>query len=81
MQAVPTLSDDPMNRGRLAADMNMMVVHDGKERDRHQWERLLSRCGFMLARIFETRSVMSVVEARPAPSWTVQAQVPAAGAN
>ena len=69
MQAVPTVSADPMNRGRMAADMNMMVAHDGKERGKQQWEVMLSRCGFVLTKIYETRSVMSVVEARPAPSW------------
>ena len=60
-----------MNRGRVAADMNMMVVHDGKERSRQQWAALLPGCGFELTKVYETRSVMSIVEAKPMLDWVL----------
>eukprot|EP00884_Botryococcus_braunii_P016481 jgi/Botrbrau1/3516/Bobra.341_2s0043.1 len=64
---------DPLNRGRTMSDLHMMVQHDGKERDRRQWESLLGAAGFRVARIIPTRCIFCIVEARPVPGWTAPA--------
>lgn len=58
---------DFRDRARTASDLHMMIQHDGKERNTQQWEDVLARAGFVLTRIVSTRSVFSVVEARPVP--------------
>ena len=59
---------DFRDRARTASDLHMMIQHDGMERDAQQWEHILSRAGFALTRIVSTRSIFSVVEARPLPA-------------
>ena len=60
-------TSDFMNRARCASDLHMMVQHDGKERDTHQWRSILEAAGFTMTRIVSTRSIFSVVEAVPTP--------------
>lgn len=46
----------------------MMIQHNGKERDAQQWKDILARASFALTRIVSTRSIFSIVEARPIPA-------------
>lgn len=65
--AEPVILDgDPMKRVKLNLDVNMLVIHSGKERTEEQHRHLLAQAGFELTRIVPTRSLMSVVEARRA---------------
>ena len=51
-------------RGEL--DLHMMIVSGGgKERTLPEWRRVLSASGFELSSAHPTRSLFSVLEARP----------------
>ncbi|CAK0759627.1 hypothetical protein CVIRNUC_002712 [Coccomyxa viridis] len=56
---------DYRDRVRTASDLQMMINHDGKERDAAQWAELLTKAGFQLKKIIPTRSLFSIVEAVP----------------
>ena len=47
VQAVITCNGKPTadvrDRARTASDLHMMIQHDGKERDAHQWADILSK--------------------------------------
>ena len=57
------------------ADMLMLVMAGGKERDPSQFRELLSRAGLRLVKIHRTRCPLGIVEAVVAPE---SAQSPAA---
>ena len=57
---------DPMGRIKLNLDVNMLVVHNGRERTVEEHRALLERAGFRLARVVPTRSIISVLEAERA---------------
>ena len=51
VQAVITSKGKPTadvrDRARTASDLHMMIQHDGKERDAHQWADILTKvCAF-----------------------------------
>lgn len=54
---------DPMGFARYQMDMHMMMMCDGKERTRREWEALLAAGGFKLDALTPTRSIFQVVEA------------------
>ena len=60
-------SSDYRDHARTASDLHMMIQHDGKERDAEQWRVILAQAGFQLTRVVSTRSIFSVVEAKPVP--------------
>jgi len=43
-------------------DAMMMVIHDGKERTRADFEEILTKAGFAVERVIPTRSLLSVIE-------------------
>lgn len=47
-------------------DMNMLVIHGGRERTEAEYGELLSQSGFALARVRVTGSVVDLIEALPA---------------
>ncbi len=46
-------------------DIHMLVLTGGLERTKAEYEHLLSKAGFRLEKIIPSKSVMSVIEARP----------------
>ena len=34
---------DVLDRARTASDLHMMIQHDGKERDAHQWDDIMTK--------------------------------------
>jgi precorrin-6B methylase 2 len=50
------------------ADINMLVVMEGRERSASQYARLLEAAGLQLVRIIDTNSPMQLIEAVHAPS-------------
>jgi ubiquinone/menaquinone biosynthesis C-methylase UbiE len=59
------LLPDGENIDAALGDLNMLVLTGGSERSAGEFERLLDRAGFQLARIIRTRSAMSILEAIP----------------
>jgi hypothetical protein len=57
---------DPLRRIKLNLDVNMMVIHSGRERTADQHRQLLAESGFKMTRIVPTRSILSVIEAERA---------------
>ncbi|MBN1992130.1 MAG: methyltransferase [Anaerolineae bacterium] len=57
---------DPLRRVKLNLDVNMLIIHNGRERTADQHRQLLTEAGFKLARIVPTRSILSVIEAEQA---------------
>src|SRR4029450_3668464 len=46
-------------------DLEMLVMPGGRERTEDEFRRLFDRAGYRLTRIIQTKSPLSVVEARP----------------
>jgi hypothetical protein len=57
---------DPLRRTKLNLDVNMMVIHSGRERTAEQHRQLLAEAGFKMMRIVPTRSILSIIEAERA---------------
>ncbi|MEA2479954.1 MAG: hypothetical protein QOJ07_1876 [Thermoleophilaceae bacterium] len=55
---------DTPHFGKLL-DLTMMAMLPGRERSAREFSALLADCGFELARIVETPSPTSLIEARP----------------
>ena len=47
-------------------DLNMLVMTGGLERTEEEFRKLLETAGFRLARVINTDSPFSIVEAKPA---------------
>lgn len=59
------LADDDRAREVLSVDVTMLVLTGGRERTASEYASLLRESGFDLSRVVATRSVTSVLEARP----------------
>jgi SAM-dependent methyltransferase len=46
-------------------DINMLAIVGGRERTEAEFQRLLQKSGFSLARVIATKSPLSVIEAQP----------------
>ena len=47
-------------------DINMLVIVGGKERTEREFAELFAKAGFLLTRVVATKSMLSIVEGRPA---------------
>jgi hypothetical protein len=57
---------DPLRRVKLNLDVNMLVIHSGRERTVEQHRHLLAEAGLKLTKVVSTRSILSVLEAERA---------------
>ncbi len=55
---------DPLRRIKLNLDVNMLIVHNGRERTLSEHRELLEASGFAVTRVVPTRSIISVIEAQ-----------------
>ncbi len=60
------LAETDIPRRRALLDLEMMALNGGRERTEAEWRALLGRAGFSLSRIWPSRGMQDLIEARPA---------------
>lgn len=57
----------PYSGAQRKADLIMMCMLKGKERNRHQWQTLFAANGFQLSKTIRTRTPFYITLAVPSP--------------
>lgn len=60
------LPETNIPRRRALLDLEMMAINGGRERTEAEWRTLLDRSGFSLSRIWPSKGIQDLIEARPA---------------
>jgi hypothetical protein len=65
LEQIVGAGDQATNWHTCFLDLHMLIVLGGRERSRDEYESLFNRTGFILERVVETPTPVSILEARP----------------